>query len=965
MHHHHHHHHHEGRDVARFGAHSHSPSHMPSSVAYNTTSFLSHNHHHPQFLQTHPVRSSSVHQQLSLPLPWAANHHHQTLHLHGAVSTTSRGDNSEMRFSSENRKNINSHSAAAAGRQSPSCNPHAPLHHQRVVAAEPYSPNVQQPLPAGFVHHTMYGGDRQQILSPPSAAPSSWVSVAQQPYETSVAQQVGMQRQRASVLQSSASHFHPTDVASVVGGVALPPPPPYASPNAARSTDNNNSSGYHQSLPDPSLNHNFEEAHRLHEEPSMTGYPGSQQQQFMTTPQLHSLRTHHGSSPHHYMNHPAQVGHTLYPSRRDGASLHEHYHDGFYAPHQESSRFGNAAAQQSSPQNHLYYGPSPQHPTARNDSLRATPNPMNSIVFPPCQTQPHLLGGAPDSYMIINASSQRGGLQHATARSRGMRTPSHADTRQRHHEGSPTWGHNEPYDAAEMGSRHTTYTAEHSGGGSAFAPERYQQNMGARFDDEDSEPQADSLVSSSLASPEHGGGQRMSVKETWRARWKEKRIQLIRTMPGLIPQRIVFVDDANVCASICQQILSAMRQRGAQLSTTLSDEPMHPQAATSLDPAGAHPPVELHCFHVPSSVLTPKKKRKRGGVKRSRKSGRSSNEEAGTEEVLTRDSAQQRDSTGASTASQEGCFQAEGSITSNSTGSSSSAGSCLCHASQNLTTRHAAPDVSGPHSNRGGEAGSHADSLHPVSEGQKTTKSLCCIAVDFEGEESCLRLITIATAHAIFVILLSEDMLAPLTPLRKVLEHHRLIKVMYDCRSDVNTLRNWTGVGGSVRLAAVLDLQPMATVSFSPQGEFLSGMLKMFMHASLFASDAQKIIDDSRRIFDPERGGSYRRWEDKPLALCMQKYCALGVQQFFLAVHLMMDNIEFGFFISEHRMRNVHAGNYLRQTTNKDRDFVYTNATTYEYKPPAQVQEDHNRRRDAQQRGSGRGRGRGRGRGSR
>ncbi|CUF58495.1 3'-5' exonuclease, putative [Bodo saltans] len=206
-----------------------------------------------------------------------------------------------------------------------------------------------------------------------------------------------------------------------------------------------------------------------------------------------------------------------------------------------------------------------------------------------------------------------------------------------------------------------------------------------------------------------------------------------------------------------------------------------------------------------------------------------------------------------------------------------------------------------------------------------------CIAINFEGEGTQLRLITIATANAVFVISIEQSLFDVDSPLRALLEHNGLLKLMFDCRSNAHILLTTYGV----MLRGVLDLQPMATVASSPEGEYLAGQDKVFEHFGLFGAETNLIADAAKRQYDPSCGGSYGVWSQRPLSNDLLKYCALAVQRFFLAVLMIKEFLAFGVYMSEQRMEHVHL--FTRQPSNKRRDFDF-NHTTFAFKTPDVVQ---------------------------
>ncbi|CUF58050.1 3'-5' exonuclease, putative [Bodo saltans] len=225
-----------------------------------------------------------------------------------------------------------------------------------------------------------------------------------------------------------------------------------------------------------------------------------------------------------------------------------------------------------------------------------------------------------------------------------------------------------------------------------------------------------------------------------------------------------------------------------------------------------------------------------------------------------------------------------------------------------------------------------SDAAEQEAENSRTVPSAAaerpCIAVNFESEGKQLRLITIATANAVFIISIEPSLFDVDSPLRKLLEHNKLLKLMFDCRSTAHVLLS----AYRVRLRGVLDLQPMATVAHSPQGEYLTGLVKAFTHFGLFGADTEAVVETARQQFDPRCGGNYNVWSQRPLSNELLKYCALAAQRFFLAVLMMKEFLAFGFYISERRMQCAQL--FTQQLFNAKRDFDFTNHDAFAFRTP-------------------------------
>lgn len=418
--------------------------------------------------------------------------------------------------------------------------------------------------------------------------------------------------------------------------------------------------------------------------------------------------------------------------------------------------------------------------------------------------------------------------------------------------------------------------------------------------------------------------QQRAPKDHWKKIWTRRKEEVLGRLPGIIPTRVEFVASVAACDMICQQILGELM---TSLRRNIGEDPDN-------NHEGAGPC--LFWLDVPVAIIAtpPKQKKKRGGRKRSKSKSNSSGGSSGKGGVDSDDQLPPP------------AVRASIAETASGTPTVVDLPPKRHHRQQSAHARTRSPedgqsctDDSSSSSGSKHEAGPADACLSDTpltladEERPPSTKRVGCVAINFEGDDSKLKLLTIATANIVYVIALKAAMLAPKKPLRELLEHNRLVKMMYDCRSDSHTLfRQFDGV----RIATVLDLQPMATVSYSPQGEYLAALDAVFQHFTLFNDSTMAINEAARSVYDPSSGGRYEAWSDDPLHPAMLSYCAVGVQRFFIAA-CMMDCIAFGFFVSDHRMALMES--FARRTSNKNRDFTFTNKDTYTSKTPAEVEE--------------------------
>lgn len=117
--------------------------------------------------------------------------------------------------------------------------------------------------------------------------------------------------------------------------------------------------------------------------------------------------------------------------------------------------------------------------------------------------------------------------------------------------------------------------------------------------------------------------------------------------------------------------------------------------------------------------------------------------------------------------------------------------------------------------------------------------------------------------------------------LKEFFEAPEVRKVFFDVRSDTDALRHNHGV----RVAGAYDLQVLYHMKFChPQEMYLKG-LKVVLDAygrteiPSEEKDRLKALKEvGKKLFTPERGGSYSVWEQRPLPEALERYCEADVQ---------------------------------------------------------------------------------------
>ncbi|KPA84750.1 hypothetical protein ABB37_01243 [Leptomonas pyrrhocoris] len=188
------------------------------------------------------------------------------------------------------------------------------------------------------------------------------------------------------------------------------------------------------------------------------------------------------------------------------------------------------------------------------------------------------------------------------------------------------------------------------------------------------------------------------------------------------------------------------------------------------------------------------------------------------------------------------------------------------------------------------------------------------IALDLEGRslgrKGSICIITLATYSAVYIIdmvLLGARALNANSALKAVLESNSITKLMFDCRADCDALFFLY----RVRLRNVCDLQISSCFALFPMAHHLPGMKDVFRALGLFADEDTDIKDAGRHLFNPKSGGSFDRWEERPLPDILLQYCAVDVKYFFVAKLMLWDHLDQGFSLGEARLASVCAGHFL------------------------------------------------------
>ncbi|KAK4544147.1 hypothetical protein LTR36_004645 [Oleoguttula mirabilis] len=116
-----------------------------------------------------------------------------------------------------------------------------------------------------------------------------------------------------------------------------------------------------------------------------------------------------------------------------------------------------------------------------------------------------------------------------------------------------------------------------------------------------------------------------------------------------------------------------------------------------------------------------------------------------------------------------------------------------------------------------------------------------------------------------------------LTSLKTILESRAIPKVIFDVRNDSDALF----AHYRISVAGIVDLQLMELASRRGSRDFVAGLAKCIGNDVAVSAAAkaewQRTKDTGSRLFDPNKGGRYEVFNERPLRLQIQRYCAQDV----------------------------------------------------------------------------------------
>ncbi|KAK5701104.1 hypothetical protein LTR17_022901 [Elasticomyces elasticus] len=113
--------------------------------------------------------------------------------------------------------------------------------------------------------------------------------------------------------------------------------------------------------------------------------------------------------------------------------------------------------------------------------------------------------------------------------------------------------------------------------------------------------------------------------------------------------------------------------------------------------------------------------------------------------------------------------------------------------------------------------------------------------------------------------------------LKAVLESRNIVKVFFDIRNDSDALFGLY----EIRIAGIEDLQLMELASRNFSKRNVNGLAKCIERDSTIPLVERRrwqvVKDNGKHLFDPQRGGSYAVFDERPLSKDIKEYCTQDV----------------------------------------------------------------------------------------
>jgi exonuclease 3'-5' domain-containing protein 1 len=113
--------------------------------------------------------------------------------------------------------------------------------------------------------------------------------------------------------------------------------------------------------------------------------------------------------------------------------------------------------------------------------------------------------------------------------------------------------------------------------------------------------------------------------------------------------------------------------------------------------------------------------------------------------------------------------------------------------------------------------------------------------------------------------------------LKAILESEQFPKVFFDVRNDSDALYSHF----QIKLSGVVDLQLLEFATRGVRGKYLKGLSKCISETTALSwaesREWREVKEAGQKLFDPEQGGRYEVFHERPLPLALVNYCVQDV----------------------------------------------------------------------------------------
>ena len=188
--------------------------------------------------------------------------------------------------------------------------------------------------------------------------------------------------------------------------------------------------------------------------------------------------------------------------------------------------------------------------------------------------------------------------------------------------------------------------------------------------------------------------------------------------------------------------------------------------------------------------------------------------------------------------------------------------------------------------------------------GNPRHKNPSMIAVDLEGinlsRTGQISLVTVATGTAVYVfdvVALGHRVFA--CGLEEVLAANHILKLLFDCRTDVDALK----FQFNVDVGPICDLQVTCMLHClpAPKRSYLMGMKKAFERLGVFDAATSELKEMVANATFENLGGDPQLWLERPLLGELFQYSVSDVKFFFIVFHTTLRFAALGQVVGEKR----------------------------------------------------------------